>query len=61
MGSSTPSAAATAIAASKALPPRSRIAVPITAARGWAEATMPRTPNASGYRVSEEVERQAPS
>src|SRR4029450_6071766 len=61
MGSRTPSAAATAIAASKALPPRSRIAAPTRAARGCAEAIMPRRPKASGYRVSEEVPRQAPS
>src|SRR5262245_49326675 len=61
MGRRTPSAAATAIAASNALPPRSRIAAPTRAARGWAEATMPRRPRASGYRVSEEVPRQAPS
>src|SRR5262245_25416728 len=61
MGRRTPSAAATAIAASNALPPRSRTAVPMRAARGWAEATMPRRPRASGHRVSQEVPRQAPS
>jgi len=31
------------------------------AARGWADATMPRTPKASGKRVGDEEERQAPS
>src|SRR4029450_9253986 len=61
MGSRTRSAAATAIAASKALPPRSRIEAPRSAARGCAEAIIPRRPKASGYRVSVEVPRQAPS
>src|SRR5262245_2407357 len=49
------------MAASNALPPRSRTAAPIMAARGCAEATIPRTPRASGNRVSEDEDRQAPS
>src|SRR5262245_42144755 len=61
IGSSTPSAAATAIAASKALPPCSSTAAPMIAARGWADATMPRRPKASGYRVGKAGDRQAPS
>ena len=50
MGSSTPSAAATAIAASNALPPRCMMERPMNAAAGCAEHTMPRVPYASGRR-----------
>src|SRR5438552_462403 len=65
MGRTTPSAAATATAASKALPPRWRTESPTKAATGWAEATMPRTPIASGRRSAGRPatgsRRQAPS
>src|SRR2546425_1983848 len=65
MGRTTPSAAATARAASKALPPRWRTESPTKAATGWAEATMPRTPIAwgrcSGGRPAAGSRRQAPS
>ena len=40
-GSTTPSTAAVAIAASMALPPFMRISTPANVASGWLEATMP--------------------
>src|SRR5919202_2273204 len=44
IGSTTPRAAATATAASKALPPFERICRPACVARGFAELTIPRDP-----------------
>src|ERR671917_2866555 len=44
IGSTTPRAAAPATAASKALPPSSRISRPARVARGFAELTMPEDP-----------------
>src|SRR5438094_4368331 len=41
VGSITPVVALAAMAASTALPPRSRICTPAAAARGWLEATTP--------------------
>jgi hypothetical protein len=41
LGSTTPSTAAVAIAASMALPPLIRICTPARVASGWLDATMP--------------------
>src|SRR5215472_17166609 len=41
LGSTTPSTAAVATAASMALPPASRILTPASVASGWLEATIP--------------------
>src|SRR5918994_5347315 len=51
IGSTTPRAAATATAASKALPPSSRISRPGRVARGFAELTMPEDPVAGLVEV----------
>ena len=51
-GSQTLRAAATATAASTALPPWISIRRPAREARGWAEATMPRVPITTGRCVS---------
>src|SRR5918996_3384172 len=51
IGSTTPRAAATATAASKALPPSSRISRPARVARGFAELTMPEDPVAGLVEV----------
>jgi hypothetical protein len=50
VGSTTVSAAAVAIAASTALPPRRSMASPACAASGWPVATTPRAAR-SGWRV----------
>jgi hypothetical protein len=47
-GSTTLRAAATATAASTALPPASSISIPAIDARGWAEVTIPRRPITAG-------------
>src|SRR3712207_3307368 len=46
-GSTTPKEAATATAASKALPPSSRTSRPACVASGWAELTIPFVPTAA--------------
>jgi hypothetical protein len=46
-GSTTPKVAATATAASKALPPSSRTSRPARVASGWAELTIPFVPTAA--------------
>jgi hypothetical protein len=51
IGSTTPRAAATVTAASKALPPSSRISRPARVARGFAELTMPEDPVAGLVEV----------
>jgi hypothetical protein len=51
-GSQTCRVNAAAAAASKALPPRSRIAMPDEEASQWVEATMPKVPANSGRVVN---------
>src|SRR5947209_4633514 len=51
IGSTTFSVAATATAASKALPPASRMSSPACVANGWAELTIPRLPTAGRAAV----------
>src|SRR5215211_3961073 len=50
-GSTTPREAATATAASKALPPSSRTSRPARVASGWAELTIPFVPTAARVDV----------
>src|SRR5215204_3481388 len=51
IGSTTPSAAETATAASKAFPPASRTSSPARVASGWAVLTIPLVPTAGRFAV----------
>src|SRR5260370_38169284 len=51
-GSTTCSTKPAATAASKALPPRSRIAMPVCEASQWVELTIPKVPRSSGRVVN---------
>jgi hypothetical protein len=56
-GSTTCSAKPVATAASKALPPFSRIAMPVAEASQWVEATTPKVPRISGRVVNPDMSR----
>ncbi len=56
-GSTTWSVKPVATAASKALPPRSSIAIPVAEASQWVDATIPKVPRSSGRVVKLSVRR----